>query len=73
MAPVPVEEMGMVTVFPVWKTWRSISHTSSITWKNTGSRCPTTGWVMARRTRGCTVHGPAPSRSRFGASNSSAI
>ena len=44
MAPVPVAEIGMVTVLPVWNTWRSISHTSSMTWKNTGSRCPTTGW-----------------------------
>ena len=38
MAPVPVEEMGTVMELVVWKTMRSISHTSSMTWKNAGSR-----------------------------------
>ena len=47
MPPVPVAERGSVMALEVWYTSRNISATSSITWKKSGSKCPTTGKVMA--------------------------
>ena len=70
MAPVPVEEMGTVIVFLVWNTCRSISQTSSMTWKNAGSRCPITGSESACNTRGCTLLGPGPNSTFWGGCNS---
>ena len=70
MAPVPVDEMGKVMLLLVWKTSRSISQTSSITWKKAGSRCPITGLAIACSTRGWTVLGPGPSSTFWGGCNS---
>ena len=48
-----------------------MSNTSSMHLKNTGSKWPKTGWVMACSTWGLTLLGPGPSRSLCGGLNSS--
>ena len=60
----PVPGTAEVRGLSVWKTWRSISSTSSMIWRKAGSRWPITGVAMARSTRGCTMLGPGPSRIR---------
>src|SRR5579862_7009806 len=56
--------------FAVWKVRRIRSCTSSITFVNHGSMCPTIGAAMARYTRGSTQDGPGVSINRWGGSSS---
>ena len=57
---------------PSWvpKTWRSIPATSSMIWMKSGSRWPNIGAVMALRTLGLMLEGPAPRSRRGGGFNS---
>src|SRR3990170_4528150 len=64
MAAVPVPETARVSSFSVWKTVWSIERISARIVRKSGSRWPTSGVAMARRTRGCTRLGPGPSKRR---------
>ena len=68
MPALPVPEMGSVNAFPVWNTCRRRVLVSSIRPMNTGSRWPTSGVDRARSTRGWTLLGPGPRRTRRGVS-----
>ena len=56
----PVPETGIVHWLSVRKVYRRRSCTSSMISMNDGSRWPTSGVLIARRTRGWTSLGPGP-------------
>ena len=69
MPALPVPLTGKVMSFFVMNTARSIVLISSISFTKTGSRWPTSGCAMARRTAGATSLGPGPSSRRGGGLN----
>ena len=62
----PVPETAMVKRFLVSKTKRNRTWISFMRARKAGSKWPSRGVEMARRTRGCTMLGPGPRSSRRG-------
>ena len=69
MPLVPVPGVAMVMRFSVIITFRSMSLQLSMIFRNSGSRWPRIGAVMARSTRGWAPLGPGPMSTRVGGLN----
>src|SRR5439155_691682 len=60
----PVPLLGSASALAVRNTARSRSHVSSSTERNSGSRCPSRGRVIASTAAGDGLHGPGPLSTR---------
>ena len=65
----PGPDIGNVSAFLVWKTYRNSDLSSSIMSTKTGSRYPIAGRLIAAMTRGLISEGPGPSNVRCGGWN----